>query len=222
MGKIHLLVANANHNFTDTELKIFRKATKQAEVFISYNFDFDYDIDLIIATPSFLIRTKPGDTTGGQTYHSRLIMLVVDNTEQAITEDHVFEVICHEMSHSLRWEKLPEYSKTMFDGMILEGLAIALEEKAMADTGRKKIENFLKEMQTTPQSEIDKMIESLKDSFYDESYDYNTIFYNGSDTLPRWAGYRLGYYFVKKYLEETGETINQATLGSYSKFTPKI
>lgn len=36
--------------------------------------------------------------------------------------------------------------------------------------------------------------------------------------MPRWAGYRLGYYYVKKYLEKTGRSIEEATLDSYKLF----
>ena len=39
--------------------------------------------------------------------------------------------MCHELVHSLRWEKVPEYAETMFNGMILEGMAVVLEEEAM-------------------------------------------------------------------------------------------
>ena len=70
-------------------------------------------------------------------------MLSIDKQQRKISEDFVFETICHEMSHSLRWEKLPEYAETMFDGMILEGLAVVLEEEAMVKTGRQdKISSF--------------------------------------------------------------------------------
>ncbi len=39
---------------------------------------------------------------------------------------------------------------------------------------------------------------------------YDTIFFNGNDDLPRWSGYSLGYYLVKKYLEKTGKKIEEA------------
>ena len=107
----------------------------------------------------------------------------------------------------------------MFDGMILEGLAVVLEEEAMVKTGRQDKQFFLKEMQKTPQAEIDKMIAVLKDKFEGKVYDYNKIFFTGDDILPRWAGYRLGYYFVKQYLRQTDQNIVQATLASYKDFT---
>src|SRR5690606_26242264 len=137
-------------------------------------------------------------------YNSRLIIIVLDKTQAAITKSTIYETICHEMSHSLRWEKLPEYSDNLFKGMILEGLATVLDEKALAEKGGDTLQFYLKTVRNTSKAEYTKMITALKDSFENKSYDYETIFYAGNETLPRWAGYRLGYYYVKKYLERTG------------------
>ena len=218
VGRINLLIANANQKFTKSELAVMKRAAKSAEKFISNNFDFDYEVDLIITSPSFLMGTILEDGISGRTYSSRLIILVIDKREAIISEDVIFETICHEMSHSLRWEKLPEYSKTLFDSVIMEGLAIVLEEKAMEDTGREKKQFFLKEMQNTDQAAIDRLISQLSESFDEEQYDYDTIFYTGNEGQPRWAGYRLGYYLVKEYLARTGIPLSQATLASYDSF----
>lgn len=220
MSKIHTHIANANKTFTDAEIVIFKNAIQKAEDFISATFtQFDYEVDVIITTSSFILPTIAEDGIAGKTLHSRLIMLSLDKNQHKIREDFIFETICHEMSHSLRWEKLPEYAETMFDGMILEGLAVVLEKEAMVKTGRQDKQFFLQEMQKTPQAEIDKMIAVLKDKLGDKVYDYNKIFFTGDDILPRWAGYRLGYYFVKRYLRQTDQSITPLTLASYKDFT---
>ena len=219
MSKIHIYIANANQSFTNADITIFKNATQKAEDFISATFtQFDYEVDVIIATSSFILPTIAEDGIAGKTLHSRLIILSLDKNQHEISEGFIFETICHEMSHSLRWEKLPEYAETMFDGMFLEGLAVALEEEAMVKTGRQDKQFFLKEMQETPRAEIDKMITVLKDKFEDKIYDYNKIFFTGDDILPRWAGYKLGYYFVKQYLRQTDQQSVQATLARYKDF----
>ena len=38
------------------------------------------------------------------------------------------------------------------------------------------------------------------------------------DELPRWAGYSLGYYLVKRYLERTGKKIKEAFFDKYADF----
>jgi uncharacterized protein YjaZ len=219
MGKINVHIANAGKYFTQTELGIIQSATKSAQEYISDVFDFDYDVDLMIVTPSFLMNTIPEDGISGRTYHSQLIAVTLNKQQADITEDTLFETICHEMSHSLRWQKLPEYSRTLFDAMILEGLAVVLEEQALISTNRQSKQFFLQEMQRTSKEGIETMIAILKDDFSSEQYDYETIFYTGNDTLPRWAGYKLGYYFAKKNIEDKQTTIPEATLLSYSKFS---
>lgn len=219
MGNIHLHIANANQTFTDAEVALFKSAAHKVEAFISSEFtQFDYEVDVIITTPSFLVPTIAEDGIAGKTLHSRLIMLSLDKSQHEMNEDFIFETLCHEMSHSLRWDKVPEYAETMFDGMILEGLAATLEEDAMIKTGRQNTQFFLKEMQKTSQGEIDKMIAALKGHFEDTRYDYDKIFFTGDDVLPRWAGYKLGYYFVKRHLRQADQTIAQATLASYKDF----
>ena len=222
MGKLNTHIANANDKFTSGEVSAIENAIVSAEKFINKHFDFDYDVDIVITAPSFLMSTIPEDGISGRTYNSELVVLALDKQERPINEDIVFETVCHEMSHSLRWEKLPEYSKTLFDGMILEGLAIVLEEEAVDERRSHEKQFFLAEIQNTSQGDIDGMIAHLKDDFDNERYDYNAIFYTGNDALPRWSGYKLGYYYVKKYLRQKNSTIFDVTLASYSEFNPEI
>lgn len=60
-----------------------------------------------------------------------------------------------------------------------------------------------------------KNFRSQLDSNY---YDYDTIFFGGSNDLPRWSGYSLGYYLVRKYLKKTGKKIEDAFADKYADF----
>ena len=221
MGKINLLIANANDNFEKDEVIAITNASSDVESFISLHFEFDYDVDVVVTAPSFLMKVIPEDGISARTYNSRLIILVLDKKQAKITEDKVYEILCHEMSHSLRWEKLPEYSDTLFKGIILEGLAIVLEEKALSEKGHKTPQFFFETIRNTNETEYHHIINVLKESFENENYDYEKIFYTGDESLPRWAGYRLGYYYVKQYLESKGRSIEEATVDSYSSFSYK-
>lgn len=218
MGKINLLVANAGNTFTDNEITLFQRAVNAAEEYLTAHFEFDYTVDAVLTAPSFLIPTIPEDGIGARTYNSRFIVFVIDPRQARLTEDIAFESLCHEMSHSLRWEKLPEHGTTLFHDMILEGLAVALEEKALADTNREQQQYFLTQMQTTSDTMIKNIIAELESKLHSGDYDYLKTFFTGDNSLPRWAGYRVGYYLVKKYLEQTSTTIEQATLASYGSF----
>lgn len=220
MSALNVLIDNAGNVFTEDDILIFRAAARDAEAFVADHFTLDYPIDVVMTSPSDLMHTIPEDGITGKTHHSRHIAIAIDTKQAPINHDIVFETICHEMSHSLRWEKLPERATTLFKGMILEGLAVVLEETALAETGRRKQQFFLMQMQSTTQEMTDAMIARLKNDFDAQQYDYDTIFYTGDETLPRWAGYRLGYYFVKQHLQTTGSSIYDATLASYHDFRP--
>jgi len=66
--------------------------------------------------------------------------------------------------------------------------------------------------------ENEKILEKLRDQLESNHYDYDMIFFNGDDELPRWLGYLLGYYLVKKYLEKTGKKIEEAFTDKYADF----
>lgn len=221
MAKLNLLMANAGNVFSDEDVALISRAVKDAETYLLKELAFNYDVDIVVTPPSQLMRTIPEDGITGRTYNSQLIVIILNKSEAEVTRESVFETICHEMSHSLRWEKLPEYANTLFEGMIMEGLAIALEAKALEDNGISSKQLFLKTMlETTPEmNEV--MLANLKHKLADTNYDYETIFYTGDDDLPRWAGYRLGYYFVQQHFKRTGVSITEATTTSYKDFSSK-
>lgn len=219
MAKLNLLLANAGNIFSEEEVALISRAVQDAETYLLKELAFDYDVDIVVAPPSQLMRTIPEDGITGRTYNSRLIVIILNKAEAEVTRESVFETICHEMSHSLRWEKLPEYANTLFEGMIMEGLAVALEEKALEDNGINSKQFFLKTVLETKPEVNEAMLASLKDKLADTNYDYEMMFYTGNDDLPRWAGYRLGYFFVKQHFDRTGVSIAQATTTSYTDFS---
>lgn len=234
MGKLNLMIANAGKYFTDSDIRIIKNAAAATEAFIGDHFEaFDYAVDVIVTEPTYMVGIIEEDSVGGRTFSSRLIGLSLDKKQAKINKNFIFETLCHEMSHSLRWEKLPERFGTLFDGMVFEGLATLLEEKAVeyrrggsssdddrgnsGGDGDAAEQFFLKVIRSATEAEYAQMIKALKSSFESEDYDYETIFFGGNDQLPRWTGYHLGYYYAKKYLEKTGRSIEEATLDSYKK-----
>lgn len=104
----------------------------------------------------------------------------------------------------------------MFDGLIFEGIATYFEAEFVKD--RKEKQLFVKTVLERSDEENEKILEKLRDQLDSNYYDYDTIFFNGNDKLPRWAGYSLGYYLVKKYLDKTGKTIEDAFADKYTDF----
>ena len=83
---------------------------------------------------------------------------------------------------------------------------------------KKEKQFFIKTIIERPDKENEKILGLLLDQLESGSYDYGAIFFNGNKVLPRWAGYSLGYYFVKKYLEKTNKTIEDAFADKYSDY----
>ncbi|MEI7689378.1 MAG: DUF2268 domain-containing putative Zn-dependent protease [Candidatus Saccharibacteria bacterium] len=214
MIKVNLLVANANDNFSSNQLDIFNQAVVAVEKFIADNFDLDYEVDVVVVSPSYLLKTIPEDGIGGRTYRSDLIVITVD-TESELSEDFFYETLCHELSHSIRWNQVSEHTVTLLDDIVLEGLAIVLEEKAMNDSGRPNVQYFLKQMHAMDEQTANDILANLKNKLNDKEYDYEKTFISGDEDLPRWAGYKLGYWLIKESLANKCTEIASATLDSY-------
>lgn len=215
---IKLHIANAAKQFTSDEERMIRSAVDSAWDFLDKHFKIDYDIDLVVTEPLYILPTIPEDGITARTYKSNFIMLSIDKSQHKISEDFLFEIICHEMAHSLRWNRVPEFANTLFENAVMEGLAIVLEEIALRETNKDTQQYFLTAMQKMSKSTIDSIMNEFKARLHSERYDYEKDFYTGDDTLPRWAAYSLGYHLVKEYLDKTDGSIFDATVASYSDF----
>lgn len=212
MNKINVLLANSNGNLRNTEQMII-KAVKEAELYAFSRLNINWDIDLMITNhmPFVLI---PEDGIGGRTYWSDLITICVD--EEKLTKSKMTEMLVHELCHAARWGKNNEWMNTLFDGLINEGIATYFESEFAKNLEDKTV--FIKTILGRSDEENKKIFEKLRDQLESSSYDYETIFFNGNDELPRWAGYSLGYYLVKRYLEKTGKKIEEAFFDKYADF----
>ena len=121
----------------------------------------------------------------------------------------------HELCHAARWGKNNERMNTMFDGIINEGIATFLESEFVKDNVKKQF--FLSTVTSRSEDENIKIFNYLQNNLRDECYNYQTIFFEGNEKLPRWSGYSLGYFIFKKYLEQTGKNIEDAFADRYAQ-----
>ena len=77
---------------------------------------------------------------------------------------------------------------------------------------------FIKTILERTDNENEIILEKLRNQLDSNYYDYDTIFFNGNDELPRWSGYSLGYHLVKKYLEIIDKIIEDAFADKYADF----
>lgn len=212
MNKINILLTEANGNLSGKKEMIV-KAIKIAEEYVFPKLKIDWDIDVLVTNRLHDILI-PEDGVGGLTITADFIEFAV-NQEKA-TEDLISEMLVHELCHAARWGKNNERMTSLFDGIISEGIATYFEAEFIKNRNERTI--FIQTILDRSDEENEKILDQLRDRLDSNEYDYNAIFFTGNNKLPRWSGYSLGFYLVKKYLEKTGKTIEEAFADKYVDF----
>lgn len=212
MNKVNILLTEANGNLSDKK-EMIKNAIRTAEEYVFPKLKVDWDIDLLVTNRLYDI-IIPEDGVGGRTRTSDFIEFAIN--EEKATENLISEMIAHELCHAARWGKNDEWINSLFDGMISEGIATYLEAEFIKNREEKTL--FVKTILERTDEDNERILEELRDKLDSNYYDYDMIFFNGNDKLPRWSGYSLGYYLVKKYLEKTGKKIEEAFADKYADF----
>ena len=212
MSKINLLVTTANGNLLKQE-EMIEKSAARAREYAFLRLQIDWDIDMLVTNRLYGILI-PEDGVGGRTIASDFIEFAIN--EEKATEGLVAEMMVHELCHAARWGKNDEWIDSLFDGLISEGIATYFEAEFVKEAEEKTF--FIKTVSERSDEENEEILGKLRDKLNSNDYDYNVIFYNGNEDLPRWAGYSLGYYLVKRYLEKTGKTIEEVFADKYDEF----
>lgn len=211
MNKVNILLTEANGNLSDKK-EMIKNAVKTAEEYAFPKLKIDWDIDVLVTNRIPMITPENG--AGGYTFSADFIRINID--DKKATENLISENVVHELCHTARWGKNDEWIKSLFDGLIFEGLACILESEFVKGKSEKSL--FIRTVLERSDEENVKILEELREQLDSDNYDYDTIFFTGNDKLPRWSGYSLGYYLVKKYLEKTGKKIEEAFADKYIDF----
>ena len=211
-----MLITRANGNL-DSKVETIVKAVKEAECYVFPKLKIDWDIDLLVTNRLYDI-IIPEDGVGGHTRTSDFIEFAIN--EEKATENLTSEMVAHELCHAARWGKNDEWINSLFDGVINEGIATYFEAEFVKDRTEKTV--FIKTILERSDEENEKILEKLRSQLDSNYYDYDTIFFNGSNELPRWSGYSLGYYLVRKYLKKTGKKIEDAFADKYADFNAVV
>ena len=212
MTTINLLLTEANSNLSE-EKEMIESAVDLAKSYTFPKLEIDWDIDLLVTNRIYDILI-PEDGVGGRTRTSDFIEFAIN--ERKATKNLISEMLTHELCHAARWGKNDEWINSLFDGIISEGIATYFEAEFVKDREEKTV--FIKTILERVDEENEKILKELRDQLDSNYYDYGVIFFDGDDKLPRWAGYSLGYYLVKKYLEKTGKKIEDAFADEYADF----
>lgn len=206
------MLTEANGNLSDSR-EIIIDAVKTAEEYVFPKLKVDWDIDVLVTNRLYDI-IIPEDGVGGRTRTSGFIEFAIN--EEKATKNLISEMVAHELCHAARWGKNDEWINSLFDGIISEGVATYLEAEFVKDREEKTV--FIKTILGRTDDENKKILEELRGQLDSNYYNYDTIFFSGNDKLPRWSGYSLGYYLVKKYLEKTNKKIEDAFADKYAEF----
>ena len=209
MSRINLLLTEANGNLSNKKKTIIN-ATKAAEKYTFPKLKIDWDIDILVTNR--IQMTIPENGAGGYTFSADFIQISI-NDEKA-TENLISENIVHELCHASRWGKNSEWMKSLFDNLIFEGLACILEAEFIKNKTEKSL--FIKTILERSDEQNKEILALIHNELNSDNYNYNEIFFNGNDKLPRWSGYSLGYYLVKIYLKRTNKTIEEAFADKYN------
>lgn len=119
-------------------------------------------------------------------------------------------VITHEYHHYWRIHALAitEKNQTLLDRLILEGLAEHFVKIRLGDSYLGPYKDALTEKQAKGLWESTFKLNLNKTGEKTDSY----MFGSKEENIPFWAGYAIGYYLVKWYLEKNqGSTIEHMT-----------
>lgn len=191
---------------------MIKSAVKTAEEYVFPKLKIDWDIDVLVTNRIPMIIPENG--AGGYTFTADFFRIIIN--DKKATDNLISENVVHELCHAARWGRNDEWIKSLFDCLIFEGLACALEAEFVKDKTEKSL--FIKTILDCTDDENKKILALLQDKLDSNEYNYDEFFFNGNINLPRWAGYSLGYYLVKKYLEKTNKKIEDAFADKYADF----
>lgn len=194
--------------------RIFLKVSDDVSSYMNKILDIKSDIRVLGSYSDEYIILE--DNIGGRTISSDLVVITVKNLDN-LEEDKLFEVLTHETAHAMRWKVNPEFADNLFKWLIMEGIATNFEYKAVIDNELDNPQYFLSAIISKSDEEIDSMLSRLSNNLDDTSFNADEIFFGGRET-PRWLGYIVGHYLVKKYLELTGKDICEAYADTYDAF----
>lgn len=117
---------------------------------------------------------------------------------KTVIEKRLPATIYHELCHIKRWQTTG-FGSVFREELVSEGLACAFEVE--------QFKHDIEPLFMASEAEIKKMISVVKknrDRIKNE-YSYFEWFTVGSKKVPRWLGYKLGYYIITQVLEKNPE-----------------
>ena len=204
------LFDSVEFNYYDDLLSELKHALQLATSHIKFSY---LDINIV---PDQTWYIMPEFGFGAITYSANLLYISVDSsacTKKAITEEFGALVV-HELNHVARLAKINIENwdeVTFLEDAVQEGIAVLFQELLYPKSAL-YINNDVMD-------DIDSWIVKAKKIYNKKRNEYDRDgWFFGSETLPRWAGYTIGYYLAKKYYDSNKITLQELTELPASKF----
>ncbi|MDF8352966.1 DUF2268 domain-containing putative Zn-dependent protease [Ensifer adhaerens] len=148
-----------------------------------------------------LVEYRAGETipelgVAGACYRRALVFFTVDpgneNFEASLSAGEVRKLLTHELHHSFRHATCG-YGSKLGEALVSEGLADAFDAEINGGDGH--VWNH-----ALNAADWESLLERAERELWAETYDHAGWFFGTDRSVPRWAGYTIGYHLVKTYL----------------------
>ena len=161
-------------------------------------------------------RAIPGYGVGGYTPNAELVLIWLD-PKASDTPDLLSRrlpwIITHELHHALRWRN-PGYGSTLLEAMISEGLADHFALQVLGGSAPPWTSALSSQ-------DVASIHERAASAMAAARYDHSEWFF-GNGSIPRWAGYTLGFEMVSAYLESHPGSTPAALVSTHAaEFRPR-
>ncbi|MBI2411369.1 MAG: hypothetical protein HYV32_05765 [Candidatus Kerfeldbacteria bacterium] len=204
-GKIH---------YVDVPQKFVRTIDQQINTAIAQAaklFEYSFDPHIILCHDEYSIIPETGIT--GRAVNAHRIMIEIDFSRTdiaSIISEQLPSTLYHETSHLVR-QYTHGFKWTLLDCLVSEGIAGYIEKSTQPDIYVPYIE---------PMKNETALMKKARRVFNSKNFNYNDWFFGGN-TIPRWAGYRLGYILVESYMKKHDISIAKLIRLSSKNFLPK-
>lgn len=197
----NIYILNASNKLTNLEPRII-DLVSQSEKLLSQHMNFsNLTIDLVIKAGSYVVpEVGIGAYCTGQ--HEIQMTLDIENAHLNEYFDDVFiATLAHEAHHACRHSTVG-FGKSLFDSIILEGLACQFE----VEMGYKP-PVYVQHLES---DERQLLINKAKLEWSNETYHHNDWFFgNEAIGMPKWVGYDIGYYLTGLYIEKINQSAGE-------------
>lgn len=196
--KLQVIAIESEEVIKSSSLKKAIREAKKHAIRAGKVLNLNKPLTISIYAKAAWVIPSTGET--GYTPSADWVQITLDLTGKTHAIDTVIEkrlpaTVYHEVNHAKRWSTTG-FGSTFREELVSEGLACAFEIE--------RFDHDIPPLFLATDEEIAdllKIVESNRERMA-TSYNYHEWFVQGSEHIPKWLGYKLGYYIVKKVLKD--------------------